>query len=82
MWKTWINGGFIDNKLVRFGVNCFGPKPLLNENDKIYMDNLKYQPITKETVYVDKKTNKYKQQLDQIVVAPFNNDTWSTSKTF
>ena len=80
--RPGINGGFIDNKLVRFGVNCFGPKPLLNENDKIYMDNLKYQPITKETVYVDKKTNKYKQQLDQIVVAPFNNDTWSTSKTF
>ena len=80
--RPGINGGFIDNKFVRFGVNCFGPKPLLNENDQIYMDNLKYQPITKETLYVDKKTNKYKQQLDQIVVAPFNNDTWSTSKTF
>ncbi len=78
--RPGINGGFIDNKLVRFGVNCFGPKPLLNENDEIYMDNLKYQPITKETIYVDKKSNKYKQQLDRIVVAPFNNDTWSNSK--
>ena len=44
------------------------------------MDNLKYQPITKETIYIDKKSNKYKQQLDRIVVAPFNNDTWSNSK--
>ena len=79
--RPGINGGFIDNKLVRFGANCFGPKPLLNENDQIYMDNLKYQPITKETAYVNRKTNKYKQQLDQIVVAPFNNDTWSSSKT-
>ena len=78
--RPGINGGFIDNKLVRFGVNCFGPKPLLNENDQIYMDNLKYQPITKESIYVDKKSNKYKQQLDRIVVAPFNNDTWSNSK--
>ena len=78
--RPGINGGFIDNKLVRFGANCFGPKPLLNENDQIYMDNLKYQPITKESSYVDRKTNKYKQQLDQIVVAPFNNDTWSSSK--
>ena len=78
--RPGINGGFIDNKLVRFGVNCFGPKPLLNENDQIYMDNLKYQPITKETIYIDKKSNKYKQQLDRIVVAPFNNDTWSNSK--
>tara|TARA_X000000950_G_C13891502_1_gene651039 strand:- start:1981 stop:2835 length:855 start_codon:yes stop_codon:yes gene_type:complete len=78
--RPGINGGFIDNKLVRFGVNCFGPKPLLNENDEIYMDNLKYQPITKETIYVDKKSNKYKKQLDRIVVAPFNNDTWSNSK--
>lgn len=78
--RPGINGGFIDNKLVRFGVNCFGPKPLLNENDQIYMDNLKYQPITKETIYVNKKSNKYKQQIDRIVVAPFNNDTWSNSK--
>ena len=78
--RPGINGGFIDNKLVRFGVNCFGPKPLLNENDQIYMDNLKYQPITKESIYVDKKSNKYKQQLDKIVVAPFNNDTWSNTK--
>ena len=55
-----VNGGFIDNKLVRFGVNCFGPKPILNENDKIYMDNLKYEPVTKESAYVDRKSEKYK----------------------
>lgn len=75
--RPGVNGGFIDNKLVRFGVNCFGPKPVLNENDKIYMDNLKYEPVTKESVYVDRKSEKYKQQLDEIVVAPFNKDTWS-----
>ena len=33
--RPGVNGGFIDNKLVRFGVNCFGTKPVLNENDKI-----------------------------------------------
>ena len=75
--RPGVNGGYIDNKLVRFGANCYGAKPILNENDQIYMDNLQYQPITKESVYVKNKTEKYKQQLDQIVVAPFNNDTWS-----
>tara|TARA_Y100001970_G_C14200823_1_gene840992 strand:+ start:1074 stop:1964 length:891 start_codon:yes stop_codon:yes gene_type:complete len=78
--RPGINGGYIDNKLVRFGVNCFGPKPILNENDKIYMDNLKYQPLTKENVYVKNKSEMYKQQLNNIVVAPFNNDTWSLSQ--
>ena len=72
-----IHGGYIDNKAVRFGVNCFGPKPIFTENDEIYMENLKYQPVTKESVYVKNKTEKYKQQLNEIVVAPFNNDTWS-----
>ena len=78
--RPGVNGGFIDNKLVRFGVNCFGPKPILNENDKIYMENLKYQPITKESIYVNKKSEQYKKYLDKIVVAPFNKDTWTLSK--
>tara|TARA_X000000950_G_C13827402_1_gene624613 strand:- start:627 stop:1493 length:867 start_codon:yes stop_codon:yes gene_type:complete len=78
--RPGVNGGFIDNKLVRFGVNCFGPKPILNENDKIYMENLKYQPITKESIYVNKKSEQYKKYLDKIVVAPFNKDTWALSK--
>tara|TARA_B100000963_G_C22632257_1_gene675565 strand:+ start:903 stop:1778 length:876 start_codon:yes stop_codon:yes gene_type:complete len=79
--RPGVNGGYIDNKLVRFGVNCFGPKPILNDNDKIYMDNLKYQPVTAESQYVKRKTEKYKQQIDQIVVAPFNKDTWSLTHT-
>lgn len=78
--RPGVNGGFIDNKLVRFGVNCFGPKPILNENDKIYMENLKYQPVTKESIYVNKKSEQYKKYLDKIVVAPFNKDTWALSK--
>lgn len=78
--RPGINGGFIDNKLVKFGANCFGPKPLMNENDQIYMDNLKYKPVTKESVYVDKNAEKYKDQLDKIVVAPFNINKWSLSQ--
>lgn len=78
--RPGVNGGFIDNKLVRFGVNCFGPKPILNENDKIYMENLKYQPVTKESIYVNNKSEQYKKYLDKIVVAPFNKDTWTLSK--
>lgn len=78
--RPGINGGFINNKLVKFGANCFGPKPLMNENDQIYMDNLKYKPVTKESTYVDKNAEKYKDQLDEIVVAPFNKDKWSLSQ--
>ena len=78
--RPGINGGYIDNKLVRFGANCFGPKPIMNENDKIYMDNLKYEPVTKENAYVNRKAEKYKNQINEIVVAPFNKDTWSLTQ--
>ena len=33
--------------------------------------------LPKKVYIYRKKSEKYKQQLDEIVVAPFNKDTWS-----
>ena len=38
--RPGINGGFIANPNVKFGVNCYGKKPKFNQNDKAYMNAL------------------------------------------
>lgn len=78
--RTGVNGGFIDNPNVRFGVNCFGPKPLFNENDGIYMDRIKDQPMDLNKLKENKKADDFKRKLNEIVVAPFNYNLWSKHK--
>ena len=34
--RPGINGGFIDNPNVRFGVNCFGTKPAISAEEQRY----------------------------------------------
>ena len=72
--RPGINGGFIANPNVKFGVNCYGKKPKFNKNDKAYMNSLK----TKSTNPAENAmSNAYKNKLDKIVVAPFNTNKWS-----
>ena len=72
--RPGVNGGFIDNTNVRFGINCYGKKPEQTEQDKAYSERLKmsYSPIVDESVL--DQINKDK--LD-ILVSPFNKDKWS-----
>ena len=34
--RPGINGGYIDNPNVRFGVNCFGSKPAISAEEQGY----------------------------------------------
>lgn len=72
--RPGVNGGFIDNTNVRFGINCYGKKPEQTEQDKAYSERLKmsYSPIVDESVL--EQINKEK--ID-ILVSPFNKDKWS-----
>lgn len=72
--RPGINGGFIANPNVKFGVNCYGTKPKFNQNDKVYMKSLQ----TNSTDLAENAlSNAYKNKLDKIVVAPFNTNKWS-----
>ena len=42
--RPGINGGYIDNKNVRFGVNCYGYKPKMTQEEKNYMENSSIYP--------------------------------------
>jgi len=72
--RPGINGGFIDNKQVRFGVNCFGEKPEETEQDNEYMERLKlsYSPAIDQ-----KELEKISKEKEDMLIAPFNKDKWS-----
>ena len=75
--RPGINGGYIANPEVRFGVNCYGNKPHMTKEDEEYMDAVHPIPQTQEDAAFQKNVDYWKTQVDQMVVAPFNYDTWS-----
>ena len=75
--RPGINGGYIDNPNVRFGVNCFGPKPDERPQDFAYMKTVNTPPRNKEDIELDKKEAYWKKRINNVLVAPFNNDSWS-----
>jgi hypothetical protein len=78
--RPGINGGFIRNKNVRFGVNCYGKKPKPNDNEKNLMNaNIedKY-PDSAEDKSLRKKTEIWKKFSDKfLILNSFNKKEWS-----
>jgi len=70
--KPGVNGGFFPDKSLKFGVNCYGYKPLPDESKIVYTEN--NCDISKELM--DKYRNKFKN--GDIEVRPFNKIRWST----
>jgi hypothetical protein len=75
--RPGINGGFIDNKAVRFGINCFGYKPKITQDEAQLMAETPLYPITKKEIEFDKKVDYWRNKLPEILVAPFNYNNWS-----
>ena len=67
--RPGINGGYIENKNVRFGVNCYGVKPKPDDKDKAYMDSMNQLPVSKEEQQEEQKKQ---------IIASFNKNKWST----
>ena len=75
--RPGINGGYIANPNVRFGANCYGYKPAITPEDSLNMSNQPLYPKTSEEKKFDSRVNYYKNKLNEILVAPFNNTSWS-----
>jgi hypothetical protein len=65
-----INGGFFDNPELRFGVNCYGMRPSKRATDAISNDIA--LPKSAEEVEFEKKVQRFRDQLDEMNVLPFN----------
>ena len=75
--RTGINGGYIANPNVRFGVNCYGHKPVITPKEQAAMNSQSVYPLTHEQMVLDKKAAKYRAKLAKIQVSPFNGSQWS-----
>jgi hypothetical protein len=75
--RPGINGGYIKNTKVKFGVNCFAKKQQPSDLERKLMkiqQTTPNVPMTKE----NKKLDFYKRNINKIVKKPFNSDRWSS----
>lgn len=77
--RPGVNGGYMANPYLKFGVNCFGKKPKANDNDLARMKaNKDYVfPKTEEDLALEKKIKYWKDNADKLLkVNSFNTDKW------
>lgn len=75
--RPGINGGIIENPNVKFGVNCFGKKPPIDDDEIFLMENQTRFPKTKKDKARDKQIERMKKNLGNILVSPYNSQQWS-----
>ena len=76
--RPGVNGGYMENPYIKFGVNCYGTKPKPTDRDLQTMANNKLQPKTEEDALMDKKVNFWKENADKLLnLNAFNRNSWS-----
>lgn len=75
--RPGINGGFIDNPNVRFGVNCYGKKPDITQEELNAMENDPIYPKSMEDIKEEKLVQHWKTKIPEIMISPFNKEVWS-----
>ena len=74
--RPGINGGYIANPNVRFGVNCYGNKPRITEEEDELMKTASPYPETLQDQIFQKRVDFWKTKVENILVSPFNYNTW------
>jgi len=74
--RPGVNGGYFDNPELLFGVNCFGVRPAKNAMDELNTSEVSLPPSTEEIEF-EKQVQKFRDQLDDTTVLPFNKNSWS-----
>jgi len=75
--RPGVNGGYIANPKIKFGVNCFGYKPRMNSTEEELMATEPIYPKTLKDIAMEQRVNYWKGKLSEILVSPFNHNTWS-----
>ena len=75
--RPGINGGFIANPDVRFGINCYGFKPQITAAEADDMKTTTIYPKTLKDIKQQQRMAYWQTKLSDILVSPFNNDVWS-----
>ena len=75
--RPGVNGGYMANPALKFGVNCFGYKPVINSTEQDLMANEPLYPKTLKDIAMENRVNYWKDKLATILVSPFNSSSWS-----
>ena len=75
--RPGVNGGYIANPAIKFGVNCFGYKPRMTSTEEDLMATEPLYPKTMKDIAMENRVNYWKDKLSEILVSPFNQNTWS-----
>ena len=75
--RPGVNGGYIANPHVQFGVNCYGYKPKITTEEEEMMQNASPYPKTEKDIAMEKRVDYWKTKIDEILLSPFNYSTWS-----
>ena len=75
--RPGINGGYIANPNVKFGVNCYGYKPKITQQEAADMAESPLYPPTQSEINFEKRVRAWRRKLPKLAVAPFNHDNWS-----
>jgi len=74
--RPGINGGFIANPNVKFGVNCYGDKPKITQDEENLMKTSSPYPQTMQDIEFQKKVDYWKNKVTEVLVSPFNYKMW------
>ena len=76
--RTGINGGYMANKNIKFGVNCYGYKPKITSQEEELMKTASPYPETTQDKVFQKRVDYWTTKVDEILVSPFNYKTWGS----
>ena len=74
--RPGVNGGYMKNPAVRYGVNCYGYKPTMTPEEEELMANTPIYPKTKKDIAMEERVKYWKDKLSSILVSPFNYNSW------
>jgi hypothetical protein len=74
--RPGINGGYIANPEIKFGVNCYGNKPKIRQDEEELMKTSSPYPKTMQEIDFQKKVDYWKNKVGEILVSPFNYNMW------
>jgi hypothetical protein len=75
--RPGVNGGYMSNPALRFGVNCYGYKPRMTPEEEDLMATQPIYPKTEKDIAMENRVNYWKDKLTEILVSPFNHERWS-----
>jgi len=75
--RPGVNGGFIGNENVRFGINCYGYKPKITKLERELMEKSTPIPMTRRERRFEKRVKEFRNKLPEMLVSPFNYEQWS-----